>query len=186
MFNSASVPISTPTTSTSTSTSTPAPAPATTPVETSVHNELAAETTAKTTESDSLTNGSLQEISESENLSIIDVDAPSTSCLQPVDHGKPPDVSSSTIPVEVVFDDFMNGQTTPPTCTAAIEPSPEHTNLASSYISGVQNLVHKICCGYINGAKSGAQHLLWLHQWQAKSAMTTYVECKICVQHFTI
>ncbi|KAK8670789.1 hypothetical protein V6N13_037406 [Hibiscus sabdariffa] len=160
MFNSASVPISTPTTSTSTSTSTPAPAPATTPVETSVHNELAAETTAKTTESDSLTNGSLQEISESENLSIIDVDAPSTSCLQPVDHGKPPDVSSSTIPVEVVFDDFMNGQTTPPTCTAAIEPSPEHTNLGEPCtksvvaISMAQNLVHNICCGYINGRQN--------------------------------
>ncbi|KAK8636978.1 hypothetical protein V6N13_064410 [Hibiscus sabdariffa] len=107
MFNSAYVPISTPTTSTSTSTSTPEA----TPVETSVHNELAAETKTKTAESDSLTNGSLQEILELEDVSIIDVDAPSTNCLQPVDHGKPPDVSSSTIPVEVVFDDFMNGQT---------------------------------------------------------------------------
>ncbi|KAK8708846.1 hypothetical protein V6N13_059882 [Hibiscus sabdariffa] len=126
MFNLASVPISTPTTSTST--------PAATPVETYVHNELAAETTPKTAESDSLTNGSLQEIPESEDVSIIDVDAPSTNCLQLFDHGKPPDVSSLTIPVKVVFDDFMNGQTTPPTCTAAVEPSPEHTNLGFAQV----------------------------------------------------
>ncbi|KAK8691240.1 hypothetical protein V6N13_074758 [Hibiscus sabdariffa] len=75
-----SVPISVPTTSTST------------PIKTSVHNELTAatETTPKTAEFDSMTNGSLQEIPESEDASIIDVDAPSTNCLQPVDHGKPP------------------------------------------------------------------------------------------------
>ncbi|KAK8604712.1 hypothetical protein V6N13_099643 [Hibiscus sabdariffa] len=97
MFTSAYVPISVPTTSTST--------PTATPIETSVHNELVAatETTPKTAESDSMTNGSLQEIPESEDASIIDFDAPSTNCLQHVDHGKPPDVSSPTIPVEVLL-----------------------------------------------------------------------------------
>ncbi|KAL4279329.1 hypothetical protein GQ457_03G023660 [Hibiscus cannabinus] len=123
----ASVPVSVPTTSTSTST----------PIKTSVHNELTVvtETTSKTAESDSMTNGSLQEIPESEDASIIDVDAPSTNCLQPVDHGKPPYVSSPTILMEVVFDDFMNEQTPSPNCTASNKPSPEHTNLGESVLT---------------------------------------------------
>ncbi|KAK8556376.1 hypothetical protein V6N12_002780 [Hibiscus sabdariffa] len=135
MFNSAYVPISTPTTSTSTSTSTPEA----TPVETSVHNELAAETKTKTAESDSLTNGSLQEILELEDVSIIDVDAPSTNCLQPVDHGKPPDVSSSTIPVELAAISVVRKIW----CTKSVVAT-----------SMAQNLVRKICCGYINGAQN--------------------------------
>ncbi|KAK8626111.1 hypothetical protein V6N13_133763 [Hibiscus sabdariffa] len=66
--------------------------------ETSVHKELSAKTTPKTAESDNMTNGSLQEIHELEDVSIIDVDAPFTNCLHPVDHGKSPDISSPTIP----------------------------------------------------------------------------------------